>query len=121
MSDAQSIYARIGGREAVEAVVSDFYDRVFADPLLEPYFEDVDREALYAHQVQFVSAVAGGPVSYDGADMQEAHEGMGITGEAFDRVAAYLGEALSENGVAEDDVETIVDEVAALEPEVVDQ
>jgi len=96
MSDSQSIYATIGGQEAVEAVVSDFYDRVFDDPVLEPYFEGVDREALYAHQVQFISAVAGGPVSYDGADMRAAHEGMGVTEEAFGRVATYLAEALRE-------------------------
>jgi len=121
MSESQSIYARIGGRDAVEAVVSDFYDRVFADPLLEPYFEDTDREALYAHQVQFISAVAGGPVSYDGADMQQAHAGMGITDDAFDRVATYLDEALRENGVGDDDVEAILDEVAELEPAVVGQ
>ncbi|WP_144796396.1 group I truncated hemoglobin [Halorubrum depositum] len=119
MTESQSIYADIGGREAVEAVVSDFYDRVFDDPLLEPYFEGVDREALYAHQVQFVSAVAGGPVSYEGADMRTAHEGMGITAEAFGRVATYLGEALRENGVAEGDVEAILEEVGALEPDVV--
>lgn len=29
-----SIYADIGGREAVEAVVDDFYDRVLADEQL---------------------------------------------------------------------------------------
>jgi len=121
MTDSQSIYAYIGGRDAVEAVVSDFYDRVFDDPLLEPYFEGVDREALFAHQVQFVSAVAGGPVSYEGADMREAHEGMGITAAAFGRVATYFGEALRENGVAEEDVDTILEEVGALEPDVVGQ
>ncbi|MFC7138492.1 group 1 truncated hemoglobin [Halosimplex aquaticum] len=121
MTETQSIYARIGGREAVESVVADFYERVFSDRVLEPYFEDVDQEALFAHQVQFLSAVAGGPVSYDGADMQQAHEGMGITDEAFDRVATYLAEALRENGVAEDDVDAILDEVGALEPDVVGQ
>lgn len=121
MTENQSLYARIGGREVVEAVVSDFYERVFSDPLLEPYFENVDREALYAHQVQFISAVSGGPVSYDGDDMQRAHEGMGITEAAFDRVATYLAEALRENGVAADDVDAILDEVGALEPDVVGQ
>jgi hemoglobin len=121
MTETQSIYAEIGGREAVEAVVSDFYDRVLEDPLLEPYFEGVDTDALYAHQVQFISAVAGGPVSYEGADMQQAHEGMGITGTAFDRVATYLAEALRENDVPEDDVEAILDSVAALRADIVEQ
>ncbi|WP_049979452.1 group I truncated hemoglobin [Halolamina rubra] len=121
MSEAETIYAEIGGRDAVESVVSEFYDRVFDDPLLEPYFEGIDREQLYAHQVQFISAVAGGPVDYDGADMQEAHAGMGITGEAFDRVATYLEEALRANGVDEANTEAILTEVGALKPDVVGQ
>lgn len=121
MSQSETIYAEIGGREAVEAVVSDFYDLVFQDPLLEPYFEDVDEEALYAHQVQFISAVAGGPVSYDGADMRQAHAGMGITEEAFQKVAKYLRNALRSNGVEEENVNVILDEVGALESAVVGQ
>lgn len=119
MASSESVYRRIGGREAVEAVVADFYDRVFDDPLLEPYFADTDRGALYAHQVQFVSSVAGGPVSYDGDDMRTAHAGMGITDEAFDRVATYLHEALVENGVDDEDAATVLDQVNALKPEIV--
>ena len=117
----KSIYAEIGGREAVESVVDDFYDRVLDDPLLEPYFEDTDMNALFAHQVQFVSAVAGGPADYDGADMQTAHEGMGITEEAFAHVAEHLDAALRENGVDGATAETIIGEVAALEDDVVGQ
>jgi hemoglobin len=121
MSESQSIYAEIGGQDTVETVVSDFYDRVFEDPLLEPYFEGIDRNTLYAHQVQFISSVAGGPVSYDGVDMQQAHKGMGITGEAFDRVATYLGDALRENNVAEDNIDEILEAVGGLETDVVGQ
>ena len=117
----QSLYAEIGGREAVEAVVDDFYDRVLDDELLQPYFEGVDMEELYTHQVQFVSAVAGGPVAYDGADMQSAHEGMGITEEAFARVATHLDAALRANGVDEEAAEAIIGEVAALEGDVIGQ
>ena len=117
----QSLYAEIGGQDAVEAVVDDFYDRVLDDPVLEPYFEDTDMDALFAHQVQFISAVAGGPVDYDGADMQTAHEGMGITEEAFAHVAEHLDAALRENGVDDGNVEAILGEVAALEDDVVGQ
>ncbi|GGL60090.1 group I truncated hemoglobin [Halocalculus aciditolerans] len=118
---AKSIYAEIGGRDAVESVVDDFYDRVLDDPVLTPYFEDTDMDELFAHQVQFVSSVAGGPVEYDGEDMQAAHEGMGITGEAFAHVADHLDAALRENGVPGDAVESIIEDVAALEDDVVGQ
>lgn len=117
----KSLYDAIGGRDAVELVVDDFYDRVLDDPLLVPYFEDTDMDALFSHQVQFVSAVAGGPVAYDGEDMQAAHDGMGITEEAFAHVAEHLDAALRENGVADASAETIMEEVAALEDDVVGQ
>ncbi|MFC3958337.1 group I truncated hemoglobin [Halovivax cerinus] len=120
MSQHNSIYDSIGGSETVEAVVSDFYDLVFDDPVLEPYFEGTDRGALFAHQVQFVSAVAGGPASYEGDDMERAHERLGITEEAFDRVTTYLADALRQNDVDEAAVDSILDHVAAFEPEIVD-
>ncbi|MFC7165535.1 group I truncated hemoglobin [Halospeciosus flavus] len=115
----QSLYAEIGGREAVEAVVSDFYDRMFADESLTPYFEDTDEDELFAHQVQFISAVAGGPVEYDGTDMEEAHDHLGITHEAFDKTAENLEAALRENGVSEENREAILSKVEALREPVV--
>src|SRR5699024_5646402 len=121
MSATDSMYGDIGGSEAVEDVVSEFYDRVLDDPLLEPYFEGYDMGTLYAHQVQFISTVAGGPVEYTGTDMQSAHEGMGITEEAYSRVAGYLADALRVNDVSEPYVENIMGEVMALEDDIVGQ
>jgi hemoglobin len=111
---SQTIYRAIGGRDAVEAVVDDFYDRVLADDQLAPYFEDMDMDALRTHQVQFISAVAGGPVEYTGADMREAHAHMDIEGADFDLVGRYLQAALADNGVPEEHVEAIMADVVAL-------
>ncbi|WP_251341342.1 group I truncated hemoglobin [Haloplanus halophilus] len=111
---SQTIYQAIGGRDAVEAVVDDFYERVLDDDQLTPYFEDADMGDLRSHQVQFISAVAGGPVEYSGDDMREAHEHLGIEEADFDLVGRYLQAALEDNGVPEEHVETIMAEVAAL-------
>ncbi|AZH24725.1 group I truncated hemoglobin [Haloplanus aerogenes] len=111
---SQTIYQDIGGRDAVEAVVDDFYERVLDDDQLTPYFEDTDMADLRTHQIQFISAVAGGPVEYSGGDMREAHDHLGIEEADFDLVGRYLEEALEENGVPEEHVETIMGEVAAL-------
>lgn len=112
---ADSEYDEIGGREAVEAVVEDFYALVLDDDRLAEYFEGYDMEKLYAHQVQFISAVADGPVQYSGADMREAHAHMDIGQSDFDAVAAYLERALSRNGVSPEHIAVLLDEVAALE------
>ncbi|SFF88347.1 hemoglobin [Halopelagius inordinatus] len=116
---SESVYHQIGGREAVEAVVNDFYDRVLSDDRLEVYFEGMDMQELRAHQVQFISAVAGGPVDYSGANMREAHDHLGVTEEHFAVVADYLERALRENGVGDDNVDAIMSEVAALKDPII--
>ncbi|SIR64643.1 hemoglobin [Haladaptatus litoreus] len=110
----RTIYREIGGRDAVETVVTDFYDRVLADDQLAPYFDGMDMNELYAHQVQFISAVAGGPADYTGDNMREAHAHLDIDEDDFDTVGQYLETALRENGVEDDNVEAIMAEVASL-------
>lgn len=117
MSNA-TVFDRIGGNEAVESVVDDFYDRVLDDDRVVHHCEDSDTTALRAHQVQFISAVTGGPVEYFGRDMREAHRGMGITDGEFDVVAEHLDSALSENEVPGEERERILAEVEELRPEV---
>jgi hemoglobin len=117
----QSVYAEIGGREAIEAVVDDFYDRVLNDEQLVGYFDSFDMAELHAHQVQFISSVAGGPVSYTGGEMREVHAPLGIEQADFDAVATYLDRALRENGVCDEYVDAIMAEVAALKDPILDR
>ena len=120
MSADETIFDRLGGHEAVESVVDDFYDRVLADERVVHHFEDADTTALRAHQVQFISMVTGGPVQYTGDDMEEAHRGIGITDEEFDAVATHLDTALDENGVADEDRERVLAQVEELRPGIVE-
>ena len=107
---SQSIYEEIGG-----------LDRVLADERLAEYFEGFDMGDLRAHQVQFISSVAGGPVEYSGGDMREAHDDLDIDEPDFDAVGAHLAAALRDNGVGEDNVEAVMSEVVALKAPVLDR
>ncbi|SFG92853.1 hemoglobin [Halopelagius inordinatus] len=120
MSDDQTVFDRLGGHDAVESVVDDFYDRVLSDDRLVHHFEDSDTTKLRAHQVQFISAVTGGPVDYSGRDMRSAHRGMGITHEEFDIIAGYLDTALDGNGVSDEDRTQVLEQVEELRPEIVE-
>ncbi|WP_458210821.1 group I truncated hemoglobin [Haladaptatus sp. NG-SE-30] len=111
---SQSVYHEIGGRDAIADVVTDFYDRVLADEQLVEYFEGMDMEELRAHQIQFISAVAGGPVEYDGDDMREAHDHLAIDEPDFDAVVNHLEAALRENGVGDAEIDAILTEVNGL-------
>jgi len=114
-----SIFDRIGGAEAVAAVIDDFYDRVLADPGLSGYFTSTDMKKLKAHQRSFVAAALGGPQEYRGKTMSEAHAGLGITPEQFDAVVAHLVESLRKHEVPEEIIATIGTALAPLKPQVV--
>lgn len=114
-----SLYTEIGGRDAVVAVVDDFYDRVLNDDRLASYFADAAMDDLRAHQVAFVSSVAGGPVEYTGDDMRTAHAHLDLDDEDFDAVAGHLEAALRENGVEDDNVAAVIEAVAALRDPIV--
>ncbi|WP_254534857.1 group I truncated hemoglobin [Halomarina litorea] len=120
MSEDETVFDRLGGHEAVESVVNDFYDRVLNDERVIHHFEDSNTTELRAHQVQFISAVTGGPVEYSGDDMRDAHRGMGITDTEFNVVADHLDTALAENGVSDEDRELVLETVEELRPEIVE-
>ncbi|WP_411965483.1 group I truncated hemoglobin [Haloferax sp. YSMS24] len=119
MSGTQSLYDRLGGREAIAAVVDEFYDRMLDDERVAHYFDDIDMAAQRAHQTRFISHVAGGPVEYTGADMREAHEHLELTTEDFEVTAEHLQGALEAFDVPEDDIEEVMSAVAGLRDEIV--
>ncbi len=115
-----TLYDRLGGEEAIGAVVTEFYDRVLADERLEPYFEDTDMSQQRAHQTRFLSSVTGGPIQYDGDDMGTAHEGMGISHADYDAIAAHLDDALGEFDVADADRKAVLEAVESYREAIVE-
>lgn len=119
MSSEDTLYERLGGEEAIHAVVEEFYDRVLADEELKPYFADIDTDELREHQKGFISYVTGGYDDYEGPSMYEAHAHLHITDKAFDRVADHLDASLRACEVSEDDRRELLAEVATLRGEIV--
>ncbi len=113
-----SIYDDIGGAPSVTAAVDDFYVRVLGDPMLAPYFEGVDIDRLKSHQRSFIAAAIGGPEIYAGRSMKEAHAGLDITPEAFDRVVDHLVATLQGLGVPAETIATIGGALAPLKSDI---
>jgi hemoglobin len=79
MSD--SLYARLGGYDAVAAVADNLLSRLMADAQLGRFWQNrgddgVRREKQFL--IDFLCASAGGPLEYVGRDMNTSHTGMGI-------------------------------------------
>ncbi|ORA79123.1 group 1 truncated hemoglobin [Mycobacterium malmoense] len=114
-----TIYDRIGGHEAIEVVVEDFYVRVLADDQLSGFFTGTNMNRLKGKQAEFFAAALGGPEPYSGAPMKQVHEGRGITMHHFSLVAGHLAAALAAAGVASSTVTDIIGAIAPLAPEIV--
>lgn len=114
-----SDYDRIGGGPAVKAVVDRFYQLIMADEQLVGFFEATDMAQLKRHQVLLISQVLGGPASYDGRELQEAHAGMDIARDDYIKVVAYLVQALQEAGVDAEIIGRVGSALAATEKDVV--
>jgi hemoglobin len=113
-----TIYDRIGGHEALEVVVEDFYVRVLADTQLSGFFTGTNMNRLKGKQVEFFAAALGCPEPYTGAPMKQVHQGRGITMHHFSLVAGHLAEALAAAGVPPRTVTDILSAIAPLAPEI---
>ncbi|ABK70858.1 group I truncated hemoglobin [Mycolicibacterium smegmatis] len=113
-----SIYEQIGGAEALEVVVEDFYRRVLADDELAGFFTGTNMSRLKGRQVEFFATALGGPDEYTGAPMRQVHQGRGITMHHFDLVAGHLGDALSAAGMPGATTSQIIAAIAPLAPEI---
>lgn len=85
-----SLYDRLGGKPAIEAVVNDFIDLVGQDTRIRALPKPERVPALKASLTDLVCQAAGGPCEYRGRDMKTAHAGMEIDGAQFDAVVDDL-------------------------------
>jgi hemoglobin len=83
-----AVYDEIGGAPAVRAVLDAFYPRVLADQTLSAFFLGVDIERLKKTQEAFFAMALGGPNTYTGRSLHDAHvrtRQRGADDEVFDR------------------------------------
>ncbi len=113
-----TLLSELGGRDAIEAVVALFYERVLRDPEVAPFFRGVSMARLQQLQTEFFCSVLGG-TPWKGRDLKAAHAGLRIHDHHFDRVATHLQAALEEGGVSGSHVRHILDLVGTLRPQIV--
>jgi hemoglobin len=113
------IYEAIGGEAALVAVVDNLYERILADVRLSGFFAGAPMSRLKGRQVEFFGQALGGPMTYQGASMRQAHVGRGIDMEHFELVAGHLTDSLRAAGVPEPTITEIIGLVAPLAGDIV--
>jgi hemoglobin len=90
-----TLYEQLGGKPAIVAVVDDFVGNVAADTRINAFFAHADIPHLKAELVDQICAGSGGPCTYTGKSMKDAHAGMGISTADFNALVEDLQKSLN--------------------------
>ena len=117
----KSLYDRLGGKDAITAVVDDFVANVAADKRINGFFAHTDIPRLKKNLVDQLCAATGGPCTYTGRDMKTAHKGMGITDADFNALVEDLTKSLNKFNVPAKEQGELLGILGPLKPQIVGQ
>ncbi|MGH9945496.1 MAG: group I truncated hemoglobin, partial [Pyrinomonadaceae bacterium] len=120
MMAKKSLYERLGGLEAIKAVIGDFAGRVLADPSINKKFAKTDPERLTFMLVQQVCDASGGPCKYTGRSMKDSHKNMGVTGGEFNALVGHLVATLDKFKVGETEKNELLGVLGPMKPDIVE-
>lgn len=114
-----TLYDRIGP-DALRAVITDFYGRVFGDVMIGFLFIGKDRKRLIEREFEFTAGFLGADIRYTGRPMRQAHARTPIMGGHFDRRLQILKETLADHDVDPEVCEVWIKHTLALRNQVTD-
>lgn len=109
----ETLFQKLGGKDAVNAAVDIFYKKVLADSSISQFFDTVDMDRQIGKQKAFLIYAFGGSPNYSGKSMREGHAHLveqGLNDDHFNAVAGHLQASLEELNVPAD----LVGEVMAI-------
>ncbi len=118
-----SLYARLGGYDAVCAASDDLLARLQADPQLGGYWKGASHDnRRRARQliVDFLTEAAGGPADYTGRDMKTSHAGMGISRSDWEVFLSHTRAMLNQFGVGERERDEVLGFLDTLEADIIE-
>jgi hemoglobin len=115
----KSLYDRLGGQDAITAVVGEFVARTTTDPRIKERFFNTDAENLKKLLVEFVCVAAGGPCKYEGRSMEDAHAGMDLVDDEFNALVEDLVGAMDKFKVPDKEKNEVLGALGPLKPTMV--
>jgi hemoglobin len=120
----RSLYARLGGYDALAAVTDDFLGRLIADQQLSRFFTGASTESrkrIRQLVVDQLCAATGGPCVYIGRDMKTSHAGLGISERDWQIAANHLVATLDKFKVPPREKDEVLAAVSGLKKDIVER
>lgn len=119
-----TLYQRLGGYDALAAVVDDFIGRLATHPDLGGFFKGHNSASLKRIRqlvVDQLCEATGGPCYYTGADMKHAHAGLGISEADWNTSVELLVATLDKFKVPQKEKEEVLGAISTMKNDIVEQ
>lgn len=121
MPSKPSLYQRLGGKDAITAVVDKFVGNVAADNRINKFFASTDIPKLKTHLVNQICEATGGPCKYTGRTMKATHAGMGLSDADFNALVQDLVAALDFYKVGRAEKDELLGTLGSMKGDIVEQ
>jgi hemoglobin len=116
MSEAKTLFERLGGEAELRKIIDCFIDRVFADRMIGFFFRNADRARLKEMEYQLAAEFLGADVKYSGRPLGKVHANHPIMGGQFARRRQIFKETLEQFQVPEVITTALLNHTDALRP-----
>lgn len=119
-----TLYKRLGGYDAVVAVVDDFIGRLASDKQIGRFLVGLSTDSkkkLRQLVIDQVCSATGGPCLYTGRDMKTSHAGLGISESVWNAAANHLVATLNKFKVPKKEQDELIAIVSSLKGDIVEK
>jgi hemoglobin len=102
------LYERLGGEEKIEELVREIVRLHDENPVFDRFMDEIDQEVLVHGVAKFMVTGTGGPGSYEGRSMPEAHGHLKLTNSDFMAAGGDVVQAMKNLGYGEEEIQEIV-------------
>ena len=123
MTSNDSLYSRLGGYDAITAVVNELLPRLMSDSVLRRFWDNRGTDGLEREKqllIDYLCASAGGPMMYTGRDNKTSHEGMGINEKDWGIFVGHLADTLDKFQVPEQERSDVLNFIESTKPDIVE-
>jgi hemoglobin len=120
VTQTKSLYDRLGGLDAINALTESWVARVGGDDRANQKFVRTDIARLMKEVADQLCEATGGPCAYTGRSMQETHAGMKTTAGEFDVVMQHLDAALDELNIPQAEQDELVGLLMPMRADIVE-
>jgi hemoglobin len=119
----KTLYERLGGYDAISAVVNDLLPRLMGDDRLGRFWQNRGDDGIAREKqllIDYLCANAGGPVLYTGRDNKTSHKGMGVSDSDWQAFMGHVDATLNAFNVPQQERNDVIGFIQSTRADIVE-